>query len=97
MREMIEKRQFKIIIGIIIGIVIIFLFNGFKSEIEMTTVKRRYDAYSFPQYITYKTNRGLIKYRGDLKFNPDSVFKENGIYYAEYSGVMKKVGFSFIK
>lgn len=87
----------KIILIISTILIILFLFNGFKIEMDVTSVKRRYDAYSFPEYITYKTNKGLVKYRGDLKFNPDSVIKENNVYYAEYFGTVKKDGYSFLK
>lgn len=87
----------KIILIILTILIVLFIFNGFKSEMEVTSVKRRYDAYSFPEYITYKTNKGLVKYRGDLKFNPDSVIKENNIYYGEYSGVIEKDGYTFFK
>lgn len=87
----------KIILIILTILIVLFIFNGFKSEMEVTSVKRRYDAYSFPEYITYKTNKGLVKYRGDLKFNPDSVIKENNIYYGEYSGVIEKDGYTFLK
>ena len=87
----------KIILIILTILIVLFIFNGFKSEMEVTSVKRRYDAYSFPEYITYKTNKGLVKYRGDLKFNPDSVIKENNVYYGEYSGVIEKDGYTFLK
>lgn len=87
----------KIILIILTILIVLFIFNGFKNEMEVTSVKRRYDAYSFPEYITYKTNKGLVKYRGDLKFNPDSVIKENNIYYGEYSGVIEKDGYTFFK
>lgn len=92
-----KSKSAKIILGGLLLLVLLFLFNGFKSEMEVTSVKRRYDAYSFPEYITYKTNKGLVKYRGDLKFNPDSVIKENNIYYGEYSGVIEKDGYTFLK
>lgn len=87
----------KIILIISTILIILFLFNGFKSEMDVTSVKRRYDAYSFPEYITYKTNKGLVKYRGDLKFNPDSVKMDKNIYYGEYSGVIEKDGYTFLK
>lgn len=87
----------KIILIIITILIVLFIFNGFKNEIEVTSVKRRYDAYSFPEYITYKTNKGLVKYRGDLKFNPDSVKMDKNIYYGEYSGVIEKDGYTFLK
>lgn len=75
-----------------------FLFNGFKSEMYLTVVKRRYSPSSFPEYITYKTNKGLFSYRGDMKFNPDSVRKdETNTYYAEYSGYVKNKGIKFLK
>lgn len=76
----------------------IFLFNGFKSEMYLTVVKRRYSPSSFPEYITYKTNKGLFFYRGDMKFNPDSVRKdETNTYYAEYSGYVKIKGIKILK
>lgn len=87
----------KIILIILTILIVLFIFNGFKSEMEVTSVKRRYDAYSFPEYITYKTNKGLVKYRGNLKFNPDSVKMDKNIYYGEYSGVVKKDGYTFFK
>ena len=92
-----KSKSAKIILGGLLILALLYLFNGFKSEMEVTSVKRRYDAYSFPEYITYKTNKGLVKYRGDLKFNPDSVIKENNIYYGEYSGVIEKDGYTFFK
>ena len=92
-----KSKSAKIILGGLLLLVLLFLFNGFKSEMEITSVKRRYDAYSFPEYITYTTNKGLVRYRGDLKFNPDSVIKENNIYYGEYSGVIEKDGYTFFK
>lgn len=91
-----KAKSVKLILIIFVILTVLFLFNGFKSEMEVTSVKRRYDAYSFPEYITYNTNKGLVKYRGDLKFNPDSVKKENNIYYGEYSGVVEKDGYSFL-
>ena len=87
----------KIILIILTILIVLFIFNGFKSEMEITSVKRRYDAYSFPEYITYKTKKGLVKYRGDLKFNPDSVKMDKNIYYGEYSGVIEKDGYTFLK
>lgn len=87
----------KIILIILTILIVLFIFNGFKSEMEITSVKRRYDAYSFPEYITYKANKGLVKYRGDLKFNPDSVKMDKNIYYGEYSGVIEKDGYTFLK
>ena len=93
----ITKNKKILILATFICLAVLFIFNGFKNEIEVTSVKRRYDAYSFPEYITYKTNKGLVKYRGDLKFNPDSVIKENNIYYGEYSGVIEKDGYTFLK
>ncbi|MDU5806946.1 MAG: hypothetical protein E6Z55_05650 [Peptoniphilus harei] len=91
-----KNKNVKIILLVLCLFALLFLFNGFKGEMEVTSVKRRYDAYSFPEYITYQTNKGLVKYRGDLKFNPDSVKKENNIYYGEYSGVVEKDGYSFL-
>lgn len=90
-----KSKSIKIILLVLCLLALLFIFNGFKSEMEVTSVRRRYDAYSFPEYITYKTNKGLVKYRGDLKFNPDSVKKENNIYYGEYSGIVEKDGYSF--
>lgn len=90
-----KSKSIKIILLVLCLLALLFIFNGFKSEMEVTSVKRRYDAYSFPEYITYQTNKGLVKYRGDLKFNPDSVKKENNIYYGEYSGIVEKDGYSF--
>lgn len=97
MRKVIKTKKLTFYIIIILGILIVYLFNGFKSEIEATKVIRRYDAISFPQYITHTTKRGLIKYRGDLKLNSDSVIKEDNTYYAEYFGVMKSRGVNFLK
>lgn len=97
MREVIKRNKFIFFLIIILGISAVFLFNGFKSEIEATKVIRRYDAISFPQYITHTTNKGLIKYRGDLKLNSDSVTKDKNIYYAEYFGVMESRGINFLK
>lgn len=91
-----KNKNVKIILLVLCLFALLFLFNGFKGEMEVTSVKRRYDAYSFPEYITYQTNKGLVKYRGDLKFNTDSVKKENNIYYGEYSGVVEKDGYSFL-
>ena len=91
------KNKKIIIFVIFIMLGILFLFNGFKSEMEITSVKRRYDAYSFPEYITYTTNKGLVRYRGDLKFNPDSVKMDKNIYYGEYFGTVKKDGYTFFK
>lgn len=93
----IKSKSIKIILLVLCLLALLFIFNGFKSEMEVTSVKRRYDAYSFPEYITYQTNKGLVRYRGDLKFNPDSVKKENNIYYGEYSGIVEKDGYSFFK
>ena len=90
------KNKKILILATFVCLAVLFLFNGFKSEMEVTSVKRRYDAYSFPEYITYQTNKGLVRYRGDLKFNPDSVKKENNIYYGEYSGIVEKDGYSFL-
>lgn len=90
-----KSKSIKIILLAICLLALLFIFNGFKSEMEVTSVKRRYDAYSFPEYITYQTNKGLVRYRGDLKFNPDSVKKENNTYYGEYSGIVEKDGYSF--
>lgn len=90
-----KSKSIKIILLVLCLLALLFIFNGFKSEMEVTSVKRRYDAYSFPEYITYQTNKGLVRYRGDLKFNPDSVKKENNIYYGEYSGIVEKDGYSF--
>ena len=92
-----KSKSIKIILLAICLLALLFIFNGFKSEMEVTSVKRRYDAYSFPEYITYKTNKGLVKYRGDLKFNPDSVKMDKNIYYGEYSGVVEKDGYTFLK
>lgn len=91
-----KNKNVKIILLVLCLFALLFLFNGFKGEMEVTSVKRRYDAYSFPEYITYQTNKGLVRYRGDLKFNPDSVKMENNIYYGEYSGVVEKDGYSFL-
>lgn len=90
-----KSKSIKIILLVLCLLALLFIFNGFKSEMEVTSVKRRYDAYSFPEYITYQTNKGLVRYRGDLKFNPDSVKMENNIYYGEYSGIVEKDGYSF--
>lgn len=90
------KNKKILILAAFVCLAVLFLFNGFKGEMEVTSVKRRYDAYSFPEYITYQTNKGLVRYRGDLKFNPDSVKKENNIYYGEYSGIVEKDGYSFL-
>ncbi len=92
-----KSKSIKIILLVLCLLALLFIFNGFKSEMEVTSVKRRYDAYSFPEYITYKTNKGLVKYRGDLKFNPDSVKMDKNIYYGEYSGVVEKDGYTFLK
>lgn len=92
-----KSKSGKIILASLLLLALLFLFNGFKSEMEITSVKRRYDAYSFPEYITYKTNKGLVKYRGDLKFNPDSVKMDKNIYYGEYFGTVKRDGYSFLK
>ena len=92
-----KSKSAKIILGFLLLLALLFLFNGFKSEMEITSVKRRYDAYSFPEYITYKTNKGFVKYRGDLKFNPDSVKMDKNIYYGEYFGTVKKDGYTFFK
>lgn len=92
-----KSKSAKIILGGLLLLVLLFLFNGFKSEMEVTSVKRRYDAYSFPEYITYTTNKGLVRYRGDLKFNPDSVKMDKNIYYGEYFGRVKKDGYTFFK
>ena len=92
-----KSKSIKIILLAICLLALLFIFNGFKSEMEVTSVKRRYDAYSFPEYIAYKTNKGLVKYRGDLKFNPDSVKMDKNIYYGEYSGVVEKDGYTFLK
>lgn len=89
------KNKKILILAAFVCLAVLFLFNGFKGEMEVTSVKRRYDAYSFPEYITYQTNKGLVRYRGDLKFNPDSVKKENNTYYGEYSGIVEKDGYSF--
>lgn len=91
-----KSKSVKIILGGLLLLVLLFLFNGFKSEMEVTSVKRRYDAYSFPEYITYTTNKGLVRYRGDLKFNPDSVKMDKNIYYGEYFGRVKKDGYTFL-
>lgn len=91
-----KTKSVKLILIVFVILTVLFLFNGFKSEMEVTSVKRRYDAYSFPEYITYQTNKGLVRYRGDLKFNPDLVKMENNIYYGEYSGVVEKDGYSFL-
>ena len=91
-----KSKSAKIILGGLLLLVLLFLFNGFKSEMEVTSVKRRYDAYSFPEYITYTTNKGLVRYRGDLKFNPDSVKMDKNIYYGEYFGRVKKDGYTFL-
>lgn len=92
-----KSKSAKIILGGLLLLALLFLFNGFKSEMEITSVKRRYDAYSFPEYITYTTNKGFVKYRGDLKFNPDSVKMDKNIYYGEYFGTVKKDGYTFLK
>lgn len=92
-----KSKSAKIILGGLLILALLFLFNGFKSEMEVTSVKRRYDAYSFPEYITYTTNKGLVRYRGDLKFNPDSVKMDKNIYYGEYFGRVKKDGYTFLK
>ena len=92
-----KSKSAKIILGGLLLLVLLFLFNGFKSEMEVTSVKRRYDAYSFPEYVTYTTNKGLVRYRGDLKFNPDSVKMDKNIYYGEYFGRVKKDGYTFFK
>lgn len=92
-----KSKSAKIILGGLLLLALLFLFNGFKSEMEITSVKRRYDAYSFPEYITYKTNKGLVRYRGVLKFNPDSVKMDKNIYYGEYFGTVKKDGYTFFK
>lgn len=92
-----KSKSAKIILGGLLLLALLFLFNGFKSEMEITSVKRRYDAYSFPEYITYTTNKGLVRYRGDLKFNPDSVTMDKNIYYGEYFGTVKKDGYTFFK
>ncbi|MGR5589562.1 hypothetical protein [Peptoniphilus grossensis] len=92
-----KSKSAKIILGGLLLLALLFLFNGFKSEMEITSVKRRYDAYSFPEYITYTTNKGFVKYRGDLKFNPDSVKMDKNIYYGEYFGTVKKDGYTFFK
>lgn len=92
-----KSKSAKIILGGLLLLALLFLFNGFKSEMEITSAKRRYDAYSFPEYITYTTNKGFVKYRGDLKFNPDSVKMDKNIYYGEYFGTVKKDGYTFFK
>lgn len=92
-----KSKSAKIILGGLLLLALLFLFNGFKSEMEITSVKRRYDAYSFPEYITYTTNKGFVKYRGDLKFNPDSVKMDKNIYYGEYFGTVKKDEYTFFK
>lgn len=92
-----KSKSAKIILGGLLLLALLFLFNGFKGEMEITSVKRRYDAYSFPEYITYTTNKGLVRYRGDLKFNPDSVKMDKNIYYGEYFGIVKKDGYTFLK
>lgn len=92
-----KSKSAKIILGFLFLLALLFLFNGFKGEMEITSVKRRYDAYSFPEYITYTTNKGLVRYRGDLKFNPDSVKMDKNIYYGEYFGTVKKDGYTFLK
>lgn len=92
-----KSKSAKIILGFLFLLALLFLFNGFKGEMEITSVKRRYDAYSFPEYITYTTNKGFVKYRGDLKFNPDSVKMDKNIYYGEYFGTVKKDGYTFFK
>lgn len=92
-----KSKSAKIILGFLFLLALLFLFNGFKSEMEITSVKRRYDAYSFPEYITYTTNKGLVRYRGDLKFNPNSVKMDKNIYYGEYFGTVKKDGYTFLK
>ena len=92
-----KSKSAKIILGGLLLLALLFLFNGFKSEMEITSVKRRYDAYSFPEYITYTTNKGLVRYRGELKFNPDSVKMDKNIYYGEYFGRVKKDGYTFFK
>ncbi|MDU7151407.1 MAG: hypothetical protein E6312_04935 [Peptoniphilus grossensis] len=92
-----KSKSAKIILGGLLLLALLFLFNGFKSEMEITSVKRRYDAYSFPEYITYTINKGLVRYRGDLKFNPDSVKMDKNIYYGEYFGTVKKDGYTFLK
>lgn len=91
-----KSKSVKIILGGLLLLALLFLFNGFKSEMEITSVKRRYDAYSFPEYVTYTTNKGLVRYRGDLKFNPDSVKMDKNIYYGEYFGRVKKDGYTFL-
>lgn len=91
-----KSKSAKIILGGLLLLALLFLFNGFKSEMEITSVKRRYDAYSFPEYVTYTTNKGLVRYRGDLKFNPDSVKMDKNIYYGEYFGRVKKDGYTFL-
>ncbi|MFR6448548.1 MAG: hypothetical protein ACLUN8_01765 [Peptoniphilus grossensis] len=92
-----KSKSAKIILGGLLILALLYLFNGFKSEMEITSVKRRYDAYSFPEYITYTKNKGLVRYRGDLKFNPDSVKMDKNIYYGEYFGRVKKDGYTFLK
>ena len=92
-----KSKSAKIILGGLLLLALLFLFNGFKSEMEITSAKRRYDAYSFPEYITFTTNKGFVKYRGDLKFNPDSVKMDKNIYYGEYFGTVKKDGYTFFK
>lgn len=92
-----KSKSSKIILGGLLILALLYLFNGFKSEMEVTSVKRRYDSYSFPEYITYTTNKGLVRYRGDLKFNPDSVKMDKNIYYGEYFGTVKKDGYTFLK
>ncbi|WP_167632536.1 hypothetical protein [Peptoniphilus raoultii] len=92
------NKKITIVLAIVLISSIIYLFNGFKSEMYLTIVKRRYSPSSFPEYITYKTNKGLFSYRGDMKFNPDSVRKdETNTYYAEYSGYVKNKGIKFLK
>lgn len=92
------RKNIFIFASLLILVGLFYLFNGFKSEINYIAVKTRYSPDSFPEYITYQTKKGLYEYRGDLKFDKNTIRKDDkNTYYAEYSGTLKNKGLSIFK
>lgn len=97
---LLSKNRLKLIFlsGLLILMGLFYLFNGFKSEINYIAVKIRYSPDSFPEYITYQTKKGLYEYRGDLKFDKNTIRKDDkNTYYAQYLGTLQNKGLSIFK
>ncbi|OLR65571.1 hypothetical protein [Peptoniphilus porci] len=87
--------------NILISFLILFslslvLVLGIPREKTIIKIKTSYGR-NFPQNITYKGEKGLIKYKIDLKLNENNIKKDpnSDKYYAEYSGTIRPEAFTF--